>query len=229
MPTRNSVKIYVENGIYHIYNRGVEKRKIFIDDHDYSVFLKFLKEALSPVPPRQTSLTTFTLQGQTFKGLPKLPKNFSGQLNLFAYCLMPNHFHLLIKQTTANTVHHFMQSLITRYSLYFNKKYKRIGSLFQGRYKGTLALDDDYLLHLSRYIHRNPKDVTDNLKTYYSSYGEYLGLRNTAWVNTSYILDYFKPGTLPGLKHINSYEDFVENYTEENTQLLDTFSYDDPS
>jgi putative transposase len=224
MPARNSIKTYVENGIYHVYNRGVEKRQIFLDTQDYQVFLRILKDSLSP---SQNAPST-PLQGQTLQGNRK-PRNFFGQIEILAYCLMPNHFHLIIKQTKPKSIVEWMQSVTTRYSMYFNKKHKRIGSLFQGRYKGIMILDDPYLLHLSRYIHRNPIEITNNLKSYYSSYGEYIGIRHTTWINSAYIMNYFTPGTLPGLHHINSYEDFVENYTEENTELLDSFSFDDPS
>lgn len=122
MPQKNSIKIYVENSYYHVYNRGVEKRKIFLDDQDYKVFLKYLKESLTEPPPPEKIEKTFTLQGASFKGIPRMPKNYYQRVDLIAYCLMPNHFHLLIRQSEKRLLESFMRSVSTRYSMYFNKK-----------------------------------------------------------------------------------------------------------
>lgn len=210
MPSKNIIKTYVKDGFYHIYNRGVEKRIIFIDDQDYRVFLTYLKEALSPPPNPTTRLTEFTLQGRTFKGIPRQPKNFSDKIELMAYCLMPNHFHFLIRQREEQAIKEFMQAIGTRYCGYFNKKNKRVGSLFQGRYKAALVNEESYLLHLSRYIHRNPIDAFRNLTLAYSSYGEYVGIRNTAWIKPGFILSFF--GAASGLirQQTNTYKEFVE-------------------
>lgn len=222
MPAKNSIKIYIDEGIYHIYNRGVEKRNIFEDPQDYKVFLRFLKEALSPPPNKEDILTSITVQGQTFKGIPRQPKNFHQKIQLLAYCLMPNHFHLLIKQTSAKTINEFMQALITRYSIYFNHKNKRVGTLFQGRYKGTLVSEEPYLLHLTRYIHRNPKAIGMDIIDTYSSYADYLGLHHTSWVYPDLILSFFKPGSLPSLKHTNTYQNFVEEESIESENILES-------
>src|SRR3989344_8907196 len=155
MPKKNSIKTYVKNGYYHIYNRGVEKRTIFEEDFDYKVFLNYLKEYLEPVNETKKRKTIFTLKGGSFQGVPHQPKNYFQRIELIAFCLMPNHFHLLIKQNDQKVIEHFMRSLATRYSMYFNKKYKRVGKLFQGHYKAVLVSDDRQLLHLSRYIHLN--------------------------------------------------------------------------
>ena len=96
MPAKNVVKTYVENGYYHIYNRGVEKRDIFLDDQDYSVFLHFLKQYLSPPQPKGTFLTMTGLH--LVRPRPVHPLH--NEIDLLAHCLMPNHFHLLLKQKT---------------------------------------------------------------------------------------------------------------------------------
>lgn len=212
MPAKNVVKLYVEDGIYHLYNRGVEKRDIFQDDHDYAVFLNCLKEALSP--PAE-------LQGLTLQTGRRKAKNFHGTIELLAYCLMPNHFHLLICQRVRRGIYAFMQSLATRYSIYFNKKYKRPGSLFQGVYRAVLVQDDSYLLHVSRYIHRNPLEYISDLTKGFSSYPEYVGLRRTDWVKTATILDAFQPSLLPFLRYTNSYQSFVENGNDEQLDYPD--------
>jgi putative transposase len=195
MPARNSVKQYLENSYYHIYNRGVAKQEIFRDKQDYSVFLSYLKTYLIP----QKNI------------LPKKRlKNYSKEITLLCYFLMPNHFHLLIKQKSQNAINQFMQSLCTKYTIYFNRKYKRIGPLFQGRYKAVLVETDEQLLHLSRYIHQNltrsdlvtRSDLT--LETDYSSRKNYIGSVKQEWVKTDEILSQFS--TKNG---INSYKAFM--------------------
>ena len=227
MPQRNSIKTYVKNGFYHIYNRGVEKRIIFKNTQDYKVFLKYLKECLSLPQNKEKLNTIFTLQGASFKGVPRQPKNYYKNIFLEAYCLMPNHFHLLIKQLDQKSIEGFMRSLATRYSMYFNKKYNRVGKLFQGRYKAVLITDDSYLLHLSRYIHLNPLECTDNLVGAYSSYADYLGLRKTKWIKPKIILNYFNHKLAPEFKKFNSYKDFVEKYKVDSADILGRLTLED--
>ena len=210
MPAKNAIKIYVENSYYHIYNRGVEKRTIFEDLQDYKVFLNYLKEYLSPPPNPEDFRKEVAFKGQTFKGLPRLVKNYFKEIELVAFCLMPNHFHFLIKQITKYCLRGFMQSLLTRYTAYFNKKYDRVGSLFQGRYKAVMVKDDRQLLVLSRYIHRNPLEINTNLVESFSSYADYLGLRKTAWLKPDIVLDFFNKEVDPEFKDTSSYKKFVE-------------------
>ncbi len=190
MASRNSIKSDVKGGYYHVYNRGVEKRTIFEDEMDYKVFLGYVKEYLSPKDDSKKILQ-ITFKDTVFKGVPRLPKNYSDRIELLVYCLMPNHFHFLLKQSQKGWMKQFVHSLLLRYSTYFNKKYGRVGPLFQGRYKAVLVDNDAYLLHLSRYIHLNPSEYSSNLVEAYSSYSDYLGFRNASWVNTKTILDYF--------------------------------------
>ncbi|EKE05148.1 MAG: hypothetical protein ACD_19C00425G0009 [uncultured bacterium] len=203
MPAKNIIKFYIPNSVYHIYNRGVEKRVIFQDDQDYKVFLNYLKEYLSDPESNPK------LQGQI---LPLRMKNYYGEIELLAFCLMPNHFHIVIKQKDKNSITKFTQSLFTRYSMYFNKKYKRVGALFQSNYKATNAINEDYLLDLTKYIHLNPIKHFKNLINAYSSYSDYLGLTNTAWLNKGIVMDKFDTNHLIVNKKIKSYKDFVENF-----------------
>lgn len=220
MPAKNVLKIYSENSYYHVYNRGVEKRNIFMDNQDYGVFLGYLKEYLSP--PKKTDLLQkeFTLQGESFKGMPRQPKNYSTEISLLAYCLMPNHFHLLIKQNSNRSIENFMRSLSTRYSGYFNKRNDRVGSLFQGPYKAILIENDNYLLHLSRYIHLNPQEFTNNLLSAYSSYSEYLKIRKTSWINPDPILSFFNQSRKDFIHGYNTYKNFVEDNKIDSTTTL---------
>lgn len=227
MPRKNSLKTYIKDGYYHIYNRGVEKRNIFQDNLDRITFLNYLKCSLLPPPDPQDIKVTFTLQGLPFKGIPRMPKNYNGKIDLIAYCLMPNHFHLLVKQKQERVINSFMTSVMTRYSMYFNKKYDRVGGLFQGPYKAVLISDDNYLLHLSRYIHLNPLEYTRNLTKAYSSYCEYLGLRKTQWVRPDFVLSYFNQTLSPESNKVNTYKDFVEKYKEESSEILEKLTLED--
>lgn len=220
MPVKNSIKVYVRDSFYHVYNRGVEKRTIYEDTQDYKVFLNYLKQQLSSPPDRKKLRKKLTFKGVSFKGVPRQPKNFHGEIDMIAYCLMPNHFHFLIKQKSQNTIEKFMRSLFTRYSMYFNQRYDRVGSLFQGTYKAVLIKDDTYLLHLSRYIHQNPFEHTNDLINIYSSYADYLGKRNTEWVKPQIILSFFNQSKLPFLEKTNSYKDFVEGFKQDSGKIL---------
>ena len=199
MPGKNTVKQYLENGYYHIYNRGVEKREIFLDKQDYAVFLSYLKEYLSPKDEKKL-MERLSKPDITYQEKDKIIKslrmnNFYDDISLYSYCLMLNHFHLLIKQSKAESIHYFLKSICTRYAMYFNRKYKRTGHLFQGIYKAVLVTSDEQLLYLTRYIHKQALNLQlDTLQTQEvqpSSYGEYLGLRKTPWIKSEEILKYF--------------------------------------
>ncbi|MDP1722121.1 MAG: transposase [Candidatus Gottesmanbacteria bacterium] len=222
MPAKNRTKQYEEDARYHLYNRGVDKQKIFRDRQDHSVFLSYLKTYLEPkdeITLRATIMdetASWRAKGQAIK-LLRL-NNFYDNLTLLSYCLMPNHFHFLVHQRDEDGIDRFVNSLGTRYTMYFNKKYKRVGPLFQGVYKAVLVKTDDQLLYLSRYIHRNPLGLDKSkilasqglaLRSWeYSSYKEYLALRQTKWVNRKEILTQF------GKKGTTSYQSFVEGFDE---------------
>lgn len=206
MPAKNVVKYYLPNSIYHIYNRGVEKRKIFLDDQDYKVFLSYLKEYLSPIQ-----------QGATLRYRDLTGKYFD-EITLLGFCLMPNHYHLLIKQNDKDSIKNFTRSLFTRYSMYFNKRYSRVGSLFQGIYKGTNVINKEHLLYVSKYIHLNPKEFQKNLTRAYSSYSDYLGITNAKWLNKNIVLREFKLSTYMKYNKIETYKQFVEEYTDDMSQ-----------
>jgi len=153
------IRIEYPGAWYHITCRGNERRSIFIDDQDRQKFLKILA----------SSIELYNVE-------------------LHAYVLMINHFHLVLKTTEAN-LQKFMQQFNTSYTVYFNRKHKRIGHLFQGRYKAILIDADNYLLELSRYVHLNPvrikrqsqqsiEEKLETIKTYgWSSYTGYIHLQ----------------------------------------------------
>ena len=202
MPAKNAIKPYLADGYYHIYNRGVEKRTIFLDPQDYSVFLHIIKNCLSP-PPKPELIHT-----NTSKRI-----NLYGQVDMFCFVLMPNHFHFFVHQRGKQDIEHFMRSIVTRYVSYFNRKHQRQGHLFQGRYKAILVESEPYFLHVTRYIHRNPASIiTGELQDYpYSSYPYYLGHKQTDWIQTGMLLSYFTHVDNIRFVPMNSYRDFVEN------------------
>lgn len=208
MPARNSRKPYLENGYYHLYNRGVEKRNIFLDRQDYNVFLSYLNDYLTPKNTDflYSQLNDLRVSAEEKVQARKLLRmnNFEGDLTMLAYCLMPNHFHFFIKQHNPNTIDSFMNSLGTRYTMYFNKKYERVGSLYQGVYKAALVTNETQFLHLSRYIHKQA------YKTQPCSYDDYLGKKATPWVNPAEILSFFSKNH-PYL----SYDAFMKQTDEE--------------
>jgi len=208
MPSKNIVKIYIKDGVYHIYNRGVEKRKIFIDEQDYKVFLNILKRYLtSPENFHQGRKINF-LQVEPARserkndwGFPPCRQSdIDKKIRLLCYCLMPNHFHLMVQQLTERAITEFMRRLSNAYIKYFNEKYKRVGSLFQGRYKAALIRKEEHFLYLPYYIHHNPEKLNEKIKTYsYSSYADYLGTRNTKWIYKKDLMEQFMEAEKEGI------------------------------
>lgn len=211
MPARNSRKQYLANGYYHIYNRGVEKRTIFQDKQDYNVFLSYLKEYLLPKDERklQDRLSDPTISSlERDKILKALSlNNFSEEIIFLAYSLMPNHFHFCLKQNQPLSIDSFMNSIGTRYTMYFNRKYERVGSLYQGVYKAVLVESEEQLLHLSRYIHKQALRLQGEAleARQPTSYWDYIGTSRNEWVKPEDILAYFS-----NTRKKFSYETFVK-------------------
>ena len=231
MPAKNSTKTYIENGYYHIYNRGVEKRIIFLDQQDYAVFLSYLKDYLLPKNEKELhkKLSDPQISSKEKDKALKLLRlnNFNQDITLLAYCLMPNHFHFFVKQKSLNSIDRFLQSLCTRYVLYFNKKYKRVGSLFQGVYKAVLVERENQFLYLSKYIHKQALQALasqgETLRTqtqHPSSYPDYIGTRKTLWVYTDDVLSYFSKEN-----PVLSYASFVTE--SEDTSVLKNLTLED--
>jgi len=171
---------------------------IFLDAADHLFFLKRLKENLFPS-------TWAPSVGERYqrKLLPE------GAFTLVAYCLMPNHFHLLIRQNTDLPISALMVKLCGGYSKYFNKKYARVGSVFQDQFKVAHVHDNTYLLWLSAYIHQNPKvaGLVSALSDYvYSSYAEYLGDKKEILCDKEIVEEQFET--------ILNYQTFVETSYE---------------
>ncbi len=152
--------LFLNNYIYHVYNRGVDKRKVFLDDQDHFRFVHDLYEFNDKDPVVNINYRFRSQQsksmGVELPYIPYMRKERKLLVDILVWCLMPNHFHLIVKQRRENGIRLFMQKLSGGYTNYFNLKYKRTGALFQGRFKAILVDKDDYLQHLINYIHSNP-------------------------------------------------------------------------
>ncbi|HLC91766.1 MAG TPA: transposase [Candidatus Saccharimonadales bacterium] len=196
MPSKHIEKIYVSGGYYHLFNRGVNKRVIFKDDEDYAVFLNLFKRHLSNKPVADK-------KGREYPW-------YHGGIKLLAFCLMPNHYHLLVYLYDEKAMTKLLQSVCTAYTMYFNKKYKRVGHLFQDRFKASMIQADPYLQHISRYIHLNPEDYR---RWQFSSLPYYLGDIQATWIDPKPILDLFKSK--------KEYENFLRDYSAHRAMLKD--------
>ncbi len=192
-------KIFSKDRYYHIFNRGNNKQDIFFEPADYEFFLYRLKENL------------FGLSKHVNRGEYKRKVLPPGSFVLIAYCLMPNHFHMLIKQNASIPVSKLISKLCTSYSMYVNKKYERVGGLFQDQFKSINIDSDKYALWLSAYIHNNPKlaGLVQDLTEYtWSSHLDYIGRRKGELCDQKLIMDFFKGNR-------KEYENFVIASTEE--------------
>lgn len=192
---------FVTGSYYHIYNRGVEKRDIFLDRWDYLRFLETLDYYRKE--PQSMKLSDFR------RGMIKLRK-IEQQIDIvrfFCYSLIPNHFHLLLQQLKEGGITRFMRKVLDSYTRYFNTKYERVGPLYQGSFKARIIENDEYLLQLSKYIHRNsfPLKMWEGKVYPYSSYNYYLSKQSHPFCDKEFILSYFSKNNLK-----LGYKEFVE-------------------
>lgn len=206
MPSRNTIKEFAPEQYYHIYNRGVEKRDIFLDKQDYDVFVGLIKKYL-------------TGENHNTNNRHKFPK-LNNEVEVISYCLMSNHFHLLLYQISENGITKLMRRLATGYVMYFNDKYNRVGGLFQGTYKASLINKDDYLHHISRYIHLN--HGKDYQTWPYSSWDYYTGKKSAPWINIQHVLDLFDGSPENYQEFVASYEDSMGELSFLKWQLADS-------
>jgi len=147
---------FVEEEYYHIYNRGVDKRTIFLDTQDHKRFMLILAacNSVEELPNNELRNTTLVDLAQFEQPSPLV--------SIGVYSLMPNHFHILIKEIQPMGISRFMHRLSTAYTMYFNEKYNRAGSLFEGTFKARHVNHDIYLRYLFAYIHLNPLKLVDS-------------------------------------------------------------------
>jgi len=192
---------FAEDEFYHIYNRGTEGRNIFLDEHDRKRFITLLFAANTNKPILYRDLKNIPF--------PEIERDKT-LVDIGAWVLMPNHFHLLIYEKEESGISRFMLKILTSYSMYFNTKYERKGRLFQGPFQSKHVDDDAYLEYLFAYIHLNPiklidpewkkKGVKDLAKSgifleeyVHSSYLEYSGINReeSLILNKDPFPDYF--------------------------------------
>ena len=204
----NRTTKFAPKEFYHLYNRGTEKRDVFMSPTDYTRFITLMLIC------NQLD-SAVKIEKKTLAELIKLKSENKGKrlIDIVSYCLMPNHFHILASEKEENGISKFMQKVMTGYTMYFNKKYERTGALFQGKFKATHVNEDRYLSYLVSYIHLNPikliepewKEIgindlkqaekyLDNYK--YSSYQDFLGVKRSENVilNRNRLPEYFSSG-----------------------------------
>ncbi len=147
------------NEIYHIINRGTDKRKIFLDDKDYLRFIHDLFEFNDEKPAFNIGYNFKNQYIDVKRQYIKKREPRKLLVEILAFCLMPNHYHLLIKPLTKNSKSEFIKKLNGRYAKYFNNKYERSGRLFEGKYKSILIKNESHFIHILYYIHLNPLDL----------------------------------------------------------------------
>lgn len=214
---------FVTGEYYHIYNRGIDKRVIFKSRKDYERFIMLLYLANSETSFRLDNI--INKQNKTFEEILIIDKGKS-LVSIGAWCLMTNHFHLLVRQEIDGGITKFMRKLGTGYSMYFNIKYERRGALFGGLFKSKLiGADDNYMRQLLGYIHLNPLEIkfadwenqlnkpSDDIKKFlesysYSSYLDYASKSKNRLERHLIITENF-PNYFDNSE---SFKDFVENY-----------------
>ncbi|MDR3642604.1 MAG: transposase [Candidatus Doudnabacteria bacterium] len=192
-------KILRPGNYYHIFNRGNNKEKVFLDSQDYGVFLIRLKMALG--------LLQLSFNKNSRVRIRPLPQ---GSFTIICYCLMPNHYHFLIRQNSGIGIDKLIAKVCTSYAKYFNLKYGHIGNVFQDRFKSKLVDSDSYLTYLSAYIHNNPDQPLD---WEYSSFRDYLGLRQGQICDKTFLLGMFN-------NRPDDYRKFVLDFSEEGAAKI---------
>lgn len=187
---------------YHIYNRGVDKREVFLDDEDYIRFLNSMREFNDDSTYEQRM---FEKELSSSRELSSNSVKMDNLVEIVCYCINPNHYHLILKQLRSNGVKTFMHKLGTGYTNYFNKKYKRSGSLFQGPFKSVYIDSNEYLLYLSAYVNKNNFIHGYGMEDWkYSSLLDYLGKRAGTLCNKESIMVQFNNDT-------EQYKEFLKN------------------
>lgn len=215
----NRKLVFTNEQIYHVFNRGIDKRPTFTDKRELDRglltldFYRFIKP-----PVKLSRFITLTDEQQT-KLLDQLKIGKKTLVNVMSYCLMPNHFHLLIKQTIDKGISTFLSNLTNSYTRYFNTKHQRIGPLFEGMFKAVRIESDEQFIHVSRYIHLNPVSsfliTPEELENYqWSSYPEFIGKVERNFADPKPILNFFH-----SRKNKEEYKKFVLEQVEYAREL----------
>lgn len=188
--------VFANDEIYHIFNRGVEKRPVFTNKRELDRAIQTLDfYRFANLPLRLSKFLTLP-QEEKLKFIQNINKDYEKLIEIICYCLMPNHFHFLLKQKQEKGISIFAANLTNSYTKYFNTRHERIGPLFEGTFKAVHIESDEQFVHVSRYIHLNPVSSfliePEELETYEaSSYLEYMGLSSRNITNKEIVLDLF--------------------------------------
>lgn len=213
MPSRYVLRDFKKGNYYHVVNYGIDKRTIFVNDEDFRTFLYYLKVYLLPL--------------DVIQNMPNLPKrmiskNRNEQVEIVAYSLMPNHFHMLLCEKEKGGISLFMKQLSNAYTKYFNETHKRSGSLFEGPFKAILIKSDD-MTQIARYIHLNPfiAGIVDDPDKYrWSDFPTYTNSKEINISNTTPVLSSFN--TPADYKHfVHNYMDYAEKIKIAGDILID--------
>jgi len=209
-------RYFLNNCVYHIYNRGTEKRDIFLDKFDYHRFLETLVYYQD-----KNNLCRFSYSNHELNLAAS-----HNQFDILNFCLMPNHFHLLLSQANDDGVSLGISKLLNSYTRYFNTKYQRVGSLFQGVFQSVPVLSDEQLIHTARYIFLNPlvDHLVDKLPSYkWSSYNEYFSkvISNPPVCNQEMLLRYFD-GHDSFQRFVTDFADFARSKKDMKRLFLDS-------
>ncbi len=189
---------------YHAYNRGVAKQPLYDDGVDYRLMLEALSFYLDGSPA--TSLTA----ARKLDGFQKflIAPATRPLVEVFAFCLMPNHFHLVLRQLQDGGISTYLRRALNSFTRAYNTRHHRVGTMFQGTFRAVAVESDEQLLHLTRYVHLNPfvARLSDTPSYPWSSYGSYLSGTKTRFVNPSL------PLQLAGGQE--AYKDFVIDYAD---------------
>ena len=199
MPSRNVIKFDTPETFYHVYARGASKETIFRNTEDYKFFIKLFSRYLSK-EPQESRLGPYP--------------HLRGKVELLSFCLMNNHFHMLIYQNDKSYMAALMKCVMTSYSRYFNTKYGRTGPVFETRYKAAKIDDPSYFTHVSRYIHLNPR-YYKNYK--YSSYRSIVDNDHEDWLQPERIMEEFDS--------VSEFKEFTQDYENRRNDLTDIKSY----
>lgn len=191
---------------YHVFNRGVDRRPVFNGARDYEHFYSLLDRYLEPTVKKNKNNFTYP--------------NYASSVSLLAFCLMSNHFHLLLREDELNAMPRFMQSLKTAYCRYFNLKHERTGVLFETSYHHRPIQNDGDWLHISRYIHLNPLAITKDYDSYpHSSMRFYLYNPAPPWFDTQTINSSFANP----LAYKEFHEDYVRQLANNSLQSINVW------
>ncbi len=188
----------VNNEIYHIFNRGVASQPTFLNKRDYERALESIFYYQNTNPPVKYSRFLKFSVNERSKLLEKLRSKRNFLVEIISYCLMPNHFHLLLKQVKENGIARFVGNFTNSYTRFFNTKRERQGPLFTGKFQSVRVETQEQLLHVNRYIHLNPYTsfVVKNLRELelyaYSSFPEFINQVNHSFCDKEVVLAEFK-------------------------------------